>query len=422
MLFKLWNCVERIDKPRSKSLHLDSLNLVQVHSSTEREPIADILFIHGLGGDHKSSWCADGDNTFWPLWLSEELNQFGVFSLNYASPKVFLPSSDVANMPLYDKAIEILDCLVSEGLGKRPLIIISHSLGGLLTKQILRSCNDNSTKKWDDFLANTKGVIFFGTPHDGSSMANLALVIPILKDSKVVEALKKNNPLLRELKGWYSNNANRLGIKTKAYYETKKNKSSILIVDENSSNPAVSGCCPVPVDGDHSTMNKPADKHSSTFKSVLSFIEECLLEIELDEDERAELEYLDDEIERYKVPLDRLTLEEKLIKGKRDYDIKDGLRKKLDFAKKFKRHSAQKSSNQRYTLLLGEVETRFSRHVYSLIARNATVEEINLAVQEKVIDPIVEKYSSNDVGVNAILIDEMIFYLTGLCNIRWHHE
>lgn len=408
---------------------MEELNLEQIHSADRQDVSADILFIHGLGGDYKSSWCAEGDDTFWPQWMAEDLPSFGVYSLHYHSPKVFLATTDVANMPLYDKAKEILDFLSSSGIGKNPLIIISYSLGGLLTKQILRICNDNNNKKWTKLLNNTIGVVFLGTPHDGSSMANIATIVqdlPIVnlvcEKSDVVETLKKNNAALRDLKEWYAKNVDGLGIVTKAYYEMKKNEYGVLVVDQSSANPGVLNGDVVPVDADHTTISKPASKASPLHKSVSSFVQDCLVHIELDDQEKEKIQFLDEEIDRYKTQLDRLSLDEKLIKGQRDYEIKDALRKKLSFDKRLKRHSAQKSATSFYNNILGEVESRFHRYIYQLISTQATNQEINDAIYSKVIDPIVANYKGSSTPIDATLIDEMIFYLTGLCNIRWHDE
>lgn len=53
-----------------------------------------------------------------------------------------------------------LELLIANGLGKRPLGFITHSLGGLLTKQILRSCAESSQPDRQALLKQTKLVAF----------------------------------------------------------------------------------------------------------------------------------------------------------------------------------------------------------------------------------------------------------------------
>lgn len=65
-----------------------------------------------------------------------------------------------------------------EDQGHRPLLILGHSIGGLVAKMALvRASRDN---KYQDILDECYGVAFFGTPHQGSSyfaMHSLALSI-----------------------------------------------------------------------------------------------------------------------------------------------------------------------------------------------------------------------------------------------------
>jgi hypothetical protein len=69
-----------------------------------------------------------------------------IWSLSYAaSPTrwarllrlVGLGSRDSGHsMALPDRALQVLDLIIQEGLGQRLLIFICHSLGGLLAKQV----------------------------------------------------------------------------------------------------------------------------------------------------------------------------------------------------------------------------------------------------------------------------------------------
>ena len=45
---------------------------------------ADLIFVHGLDGDAKTTWQQDDKpKTFWPAWLGEEFPNIGIWSLDY---------------------------------------------------------------------------------------------------------------------------------------------------------------------------------------------------------------------------------------------------------------------------------------------------------------------------------------------------
>ena len=109
---------------------------------TEREAIADIVFVHGLGGDPKTTWQVDGDaSTFWPIWIFEDVQGTKIWSLGYPADAINWGSASGA-LALPDRAKSIIDLLVSNDVGTRPLVFVAHSLGGLLVKQLLRIASE----------------------------------------------------------------------------------------------------------------------------------------------------------------------------------------------------------------------------------------------------------------------------------------
>ncbi|KAJ6104864.1 hypothetical protein N7486_003553 [Penicillium sp. IBT 16267x] len=82
----------------------------------------------------------------------------------------------------------------------RDLIIISHSMGGLITKEALRraSVAPETDSDLRDILNSTFALIFFGTPHRGGAYTNLGLTA-----TKVAKAagFSVNDQNIRDLKG-----------------------------------------------------------------------------------------------------------------------------------------------------------------------------------------------------------------------------
>ena len=66
-----------------------------------------------------------------------------------------------------EEANQFLECLHirRKRCPKRPLLLLGHSLGGILIKQAL--VNALSDPRYRDIQEATSGLIFFGTPHGG---------------------------------------------------------------------------------------------------------------------------------------------------------------------------------------------------------------------------------------------------------------
>jgi len=242
----------------------------------------DVVFIHGLGGNHETTWSSDSG--FWPSWISSDNPTVNVYSLGYPAPMTEWTHSNFKAIPIPDRANSILDLLLSNNIGDRPLIFITHSLGGLIAKEIIR-------KSWErqseiNLSHNLKGVVFIGTPHTGSTLANLAGAIATLKTSWIpvgiitrfspaVRALKKNCPELISLSESYRYFCKHHPyVKTLSFYETST-IGPTLVVDQISANAGVESE-PIPADGNHFTICKPINKETTVYRNVNSLIKRTL--------------------------------------------------------------------------------------------------------------------------------------------------
>lgn len=233
----------------------------------------DVIFVHGLGGNARGTWHPqekDDDNNFWLNWLGEELTDVGIWSFGYeAEPFAWKGKA----MPLFDQASNLLDWLENRDLGERPLIFVTHSMGGLLVKEMLRTAQNF---KKQEILDQTKGIVFLATPHTGANLAKLIDKIGTLTRTNVnVEELKAHAPQLRQLNEWYRENVDDLGIATKVYYETQP-VFGILVVDQDSANPGIKGVKPVGIPDDHISIVKPESTDSQIYLGVRKFIKKNL--------------------------------------------------------------------------------------------------------------------------------------------------
>jgi pimeloyl-ACP methyl ester carboxylesterase len=177
-------------------------------------------------------------------------------------------------MPLTDRATNILDLLDSYEIGDRPIIFITHSLGGLLVKQMLRKGRDLG--KWSAIASHTKGIVFLSTPHSGSDMASwINYIGGILQTSVSVEELKAHHSHLRDLNLFYRNDEQFSQIPMLIYCETRPT-GPVLVVNQTSADPGIKGIIPIPMDFDHISICKVADKKSQIYRQVKRFIEKNL--------------------------------------------------------------------------------------------------------------------------------------------------
>lgn len=254
----------------------ESSGLHKIQSCEDLDCRADIIFVHGLGGNSKSTWhpkeLTDNDD-FWLKWLGDDLSYINTWTFGYEAE----PSSWRGNsMPLFDQSTNLLQWLENKGIGERSIIFVTHSLGGLLVKKMLQTAQTYKKKK---IIKNTKGIVFLATPHTGSDLANLIDNIGIIARTTVsVKELKTHQPQLRELNNWYREQVASFDVQTKVFYETKK-VSAVRVVDPDSANPGIQGVLPIAVEEDHISIAKP-NRDSSVYLGVKRFIEELKAQIQ----------------------------------------------------------------------------------------------------------------------------------------------
>lgn len=253
---------------------------------------ADVIFVHGLGGDPFATWSAD-ENSSWPRWLGAQVPEVGVWSLGYAaSPSRwlrFLPawafrffgldkSRDTGySMPLPRRAKQVLDLMQLQGFGARPIFFVCHSLGGLLVKQLLRASLD-ADGDHRRVAERTRAVLFLATPHSGASLASLLHLFRLVFGSTVsLEDLRAHDAHLGDLYDVYRNRSSQLGISTRTYYEQRGVGAGLLtIVNPTSAHPGV-GDDPIGLDEDHLSIAKPRSRDAQVCLAALDLLRKHVL-------------------------------------------------------------------------------------------------------------------------------------------------
>jgi hypothetical protein len=254
--------------------------MLPISSPLAAERQLDVVFVHGLGGDSIETWRSGTDeNTSWPHWLALEFGtQIGVWSLGYAAAPSkwqgipFFGGKDPdagAAMSLPRRAENALDRLVGAGIGQRPVCFITHSLGGLLVKSILRRSADSQfAPDRLQVVEQCRGVLFLATPHHGSRLADLAGAIKVYLPSVSTLDLKDNDDHLMDLYEWYRGYAPSHHILTRSYYENKVTKGVKIVVPRSSADPGVAGETALgntPLDRDHLEISKPRNRDDQAY-------------------------------------------------------------------------------------------------------------------------------------------------------------
>ncbi|MFE6282285.1 esterase/lipase family protein [Streptomyces sp. NPDC057877] len=174
-------------------------------------------------------------------------------------------------MPIRDRATSVLAALRDgHDIGSRPFILVGHSLGGLVIKQIVRH-SDTMGDQFSGFADHLAGVVFFSTPHTGSGLATLLSYLKAVRSTPLVRELATDQAYLRELDDWYRNYAARRGLAHLSFYETQDTKG-LRVVGESSGDPHLPGSTAIPVDADHRTVCKFSDSSDVTYAQVRRFL------------------------------------------------------------------------------------------------------------------------------------------------------
>lgn len=168
----------------------------------------DICFIHGLAGNRESTWTRKGAEAPWPeLLLAPALN---ARLLSYGYNAYFIdrtahPSVNGLTDHAKNFLLDLTNHRVASNRRSVPLVVVAHSMGGLVCKQAILLSQADAKSHLHDIFSSLRGIIFMGTPHRGSWMANWASIpasaLGIFRhvNKSLFGLLETNNNQLEEL-------------------------------------------------------------------------------------------------------------------------------------------------------------------------------------------------------------------------------
>lgn len=237
-------------------------------------PRADVVFVHGIRppwGKPELDWTASGTDPaeLWPEWLSDDIAGLRVALLTYDAD---LSRWRGTAMHIEDRALNVLAALQVEGIGQRPLIFVTHSLGGLLVKALIRK-SQSRTDAYGGVATACRGVVFLATPHSGSALADIVKALKVARTSPAIDTLKRDNEALLHLNADYREwAAHSEQVKHLVLKETRP-MLGVKIVPGGSADPGIPGAVPIAIDANHEDIARPASRSNLVYKLVAQLIQ-----------------------------------------------------------------------------------------------------------------------------------------------------
>lgn len=264
------------ETPYGLQLIYDGTKALEKEGDASDKGGVDIVAVHGLNGHPLLSFT---DASTGCCWLRDLL------PMDFPHCRVFTYAYDANTIahqiPVTFNELALVFCqnlhlAFRQEAGVRPLIFVAHSLGGLLVKRALVMTKEFS-ERWQSICQRTAGILFFGTPHHGSSAAEwstVAMNIVRLVTSKV------NKELIHQMRSTMeTTEANQQFVRLHlqnpvsqtqifSFYETIPSKYIGIVVNKSSATLGLRGETAVSLHATHGDLCKFPDGASANYKRV----------------------------------------------------------------------------------------------------------------------------------------------------------
>ncbi|RKL27770.1 hypothetical protein BFJ72_g12898 [Fusarium proliferatum] len=186
----------------------------------------DVIAISGLGGHAFGSFKErSGDY----MWLRDSLPS--AITKDTGEPMARVMIYGYESSVAQSKSTQTLECLATSFRDSllplaniqivRPIILVGHSLGGLIIKQTLILLSKSKTEEYKRLVRAVYGIVFFGVPHDGMDISSL---IPMVGDGPnrfLVESISHiNSQLSTQQQEFHKSLGNKGDMEIVCFYET----------------------------------------------------------------------------------------------------------------------------------------------------------------------------------------------------------
>ncbi|KAI1500271.1 hypothetical protein F5X99DRAFT_429918 [Biscogniauxia marginata] len=275
------NIFRRIKSRESRSGTPSGLKIL----ANPENPIADIVFVHGLNGHQEDTWRHLDMSVSWlEAFLSNSVPRARIMAYGYDSRVTdwngFL--NKVAIYGIEQQSQTLLETLAShradQDAKQRPIFFICHSLGGIVCKDALIRSQWTVENHIALICQSTRGIVFLGTPHSGAAIAkfakHLASAVGLVKqtNSTNLRELQKGSDELKKLQERFDQHLRSRGryhlppVEVKCFYETKPITGIGVVVDYESA--VLAGNIPAGIEKDHREMTRFDSPEDNGYKLV----------------------------------------------------------------------------------------------------------------------------------------------------------
>ncbi|CEJ93570.1 hypothetical protein VHEMI09148 [[Torrubiella] hemipterigena] len=259
-----------------------------LNNTDNNNKTVDIIALTGLGGKAFASWqCYDGS-----MWLRDHVP----LDIPNCRMSLYGYYSDVGNSQSITTLSELTRCFLLDLIEYRrlnlhdhqnmtsSLLLMGHSTGGLIIKDTWCQVAEEISKPLTDLYHSISGLIFFGTPHNGMSVANILPGITGQASENLIRDIEPGSSYIKALKARFASATVDLNILS--CYELRPTPQSVCqpdgsLVRTGSSAMNVtesSGCLywanevRLPIDENHSMIAKLAKRDGNAYRTVVSSI------------------------------------------------------------------------------------------------------------------------------------------------------
>jgi esterase/lipase superfamily enzyme len=154
-------------------------------------------------------------------WLPRELP--GTRAIIYGYDTELEDSTSVQDIEeLVRRFALLLETLAPSLSHDRPVILMGHSMGGILLKHALVKMDETGSETQKAILAQVKEVVFFGVPNRGMEISHLHAMVVGHPNEKLVQRLAPSSQYLKALDRYFYDVATKWRIRLISVYETSK--------------------------------------------------------------------------------------------------------------------------------------------------------------------------------------------------------